>query len=82
MNKSCNLCSQGTIGKAIKKLSKIVAFVRKSNIDTETLRLAKSVGFKIPMSNETRWSSQYNMIDKFLCAVRTDSTLQSRLRAF
>lgn len=42
----------------------------------------KSVGFKIPVMNQTRWNSQYLMLSKFVEALELDPTLQLRLGAY
>lgn len=54
-------------------------YIRKSVLDTETL--VKCVGFRIPAMNNTRWSSQYNMLNKLMKAIEKDPTLQSKLNA-
>jgi hypothetical protein len=56
-----------------------VNYIRKSVLDTETL--VKCVGFRIPAMNNTRWSSQYNMLNKLMEAIEKDPTLQSKLNA-
>lgn len=65
--------------RALQLVSKIVASIRHSVVDTKTL--LDSVGFKIPMMNATRWNSQYEMIKKFLEAIERDSHLQNKLNA-
>lgn len=68
-------------GKAtINLASKVVNFIRKSNIDSEIL--VKSVGFKIPVRNQTRWNSQYLMLSKFVEALELDPNLQLKLSAY
>lgn len=48
-------------------------------MDTKTLM--DCVGFKIPMLNQTRWSSQYGMIKASLEAIEKDPNLQSKLNS-
>ncbi len=39
------------------------------------------VGFKIPMMNLTRWSSQYGMVKHSMEAMERDNNLQSKLNS-
>lgn len=54
--------------------------IRKSIPDTELL-MAR-VGFKLPVANTTRWSSQFRMVLKFQEALEQDPTIQDSLAAF
>ncbi|KZS07307.1 Uncharacterized protein APZ42_028993 [Daphnia magna] len=60
-------------------LGKIVGGIRRSVVDTKTLM--DCVGFKIPMLNQTRWSSQYGMIKGTLEAIEKDPSIQSKLNS-
>ncbi|KZS04650.1 Uncharacterized protein APZ42_032361 [Daphnia magna] len=60
-------------------LGKIVGGIRRSVVDTKTLM--DCVGFKIPMLNQTRWSSQYGMIKGSLEAMDKDPNIQSKLNS-
>ena len=62
----------------IAHVGKIVNFIRKSILDSETL--SKLVDFKLPAMNQTRWNSQY-LIKKFLNALDKDSQIQNKLKA-
>ena len=64
----------------IAHVGKIVNFIRKSILDSETL--SKLVDFKLPAMNQTRWNSQFLMITKFLNALDKDSQIQNKLKAF
>lgn len=64
----------------IGKVSRIVNSIRHSNLDSELL--LKSVGFRLPVMNATRWSSQHNMISIFLNAMEIDPSLPTKLNAF
>ena len=60
-------------------MSKIVNGIRKSTADTEVL--IKSVGFRVPPRNSTRWNSQFYMLRKYLEALQKDPILQTKLSA-
>ena len=64
----------------IGKVSRIVNSIRHSNLDSELL--VKSVGFRLPAMNATRWISQHNMISIFLNALEVDPSLPTKLNAF
>lgn len=53
--------------------------VRKSVLDCETLD--KQVHFRLPMMNNTRWNSQYQLIEKLIQAIEICSSLQEKLNA-
>ena len=61
-------------------MSKVVSSIRKSGPDTENLMIR--VGFKLSLSNTTRWNSQLKMIADFLRAIDKDSSIQEHLSAF
>ena len=60
-------------------MSKIVNGIRKSTADTEVL--IKSVGFRVPPRNSTRWNSQFYILRKYLEALQKDLILQTKLSA-
>ncbi|KZR96812.1 Uncharacterized protein APZ42_008639, partial [Daphnia magna] len=64
---------------ALYLLGKIVGGIRRSVVDMKTLM--DCVGFKIPMLNQTRWSSQYGMIKGSLEAMDKDPNIQSKLNS-
>ncbi|XP_045027119.1 uncharacterized protein LOC116919331 [Daphnia magna] len=66
-------------GLLVLEVRKIVGGIRRSVVDMKTLM--DCVGFKIPMLNQTRWSSQYGMIKGSLEAMDKDPNIQSKLNS-
>ena len=65
---------------AIKHVSKILNFIKRSTKDTEALLAA--VGLKLPKMNLTRWNSQLFMVSKVFEALEKDSDIQTKFRSF
>jgi hypothetical protein len=78
MKAMSGLVSQSALA-AVEHASKIVNFVRKSVLDTETVY--KSVGFHLLAKNATRYHSQLRMISALFKAIDKDRKLQSKLNA-
>ncbi|XP_045027125.1 uncharacterized protein LOC116919335 [Daphnia magna] len=66
-------------GLLVLEVRKIVGGIRRSVVDMKTLM--DCVGLKIPMLNQTRWSSQYGMIKGSLEAMDKDPNIQSKLNS-
>ena len=64
--------------RAVKRASKVVSSIRKSTLDSECLD--KSVGFRIPSANTTRWNSQLFMLMKLDEALTKDRSLQEIIK--
>ncbi|EFX72075.1 hypothetical protein DAPPUDRAFT_326596 [Daphnia pulex] len=78
MKAMSGLVSQSALA-AVEHASKIVNFVRKSVLDTETVY--KSVGFHLLAKNATRYHSQLRMISALFKAIDKYRKLQSKLNA-
>ena len=64
--------------RALKRARKVVSSIRKSTLDSECLD--KSVGFRIPSANTTRWNSQLFMLMKLDEALTKDRSLQEIIK--